>query len=383
MQGVERLFASKPKTSDALTWPERVVNAALARSREVANADDALLTATVDVLAKYPVESGWPAEQVLAEVTDGARTRGTSLDERATRELARWSERAADVLASRAEPQSLADNGYVLQRAVLLLLLRGDLDGMSEGTVPSDGALRPGPQVVGIASALAALRTGLRAMPFRYKTASDQQAPGRLLAYLGEAFLGMLQDPEQNSLIPSLMPSPKVSYRPIRTLQGEWIVTVSSKEMTRTVAEFDRGLERLLTMGRHLGFEFEEHGMSGLVTHVPRPDGRRRPVYLDVLQSERSGGAVVRFSSPTLKLVGTNSRSRLPKEFLLDLLVRNSSPEMNCRFAIVDDDSTIVALVDQLLATLDEAELKQHVQHVAQVADEFELSRDVSEASLS
>ena len=43
----------------------------------------------------------------------------------------------------------------------------------------------------------------------------------------------------------------------------------------------------------------------------------------------------------------------------------------------------IVALVDQLLATLDEAELKQHVQHVAQVADEFELSRGVSEASIS
>jgi hypothetical protein len=106
-------------------------------------------------------------------------------------------------------------------------------------------------------------------------------------------------------------------------------------------------------------------------------------VYLDLLQSERSGGAVVRFSSPTLKLVGTNSRSRLPKEFLLDLLIRNASPEMNCRFAIVDDDSTIVALVDQLLAKLDEAELKQHVQHVAQVADEFELARGVSEASIS
>jgi hypothetical protein len=383
MQGVEHLFAKKRKVNGTATWPENVVNAAVGATREAVNVDEALLAATVEVLAKYPVESGWPAEQVLAEVTEGAKARVASLDERAGRELARWSERAADVLASRAEPQSLADNGYVLQRAVLLLLLRGDLEGMSEGSVPSDSVLRPGPQVVGTASALAALRTGLRSMPSRFKSASDQQAPGRLLTYLGEAFLGMLAEPSQSSLIPASLPSPTISYRPIRTLQGEWIVTISSREVARRVAEFDRGLERLLTMGRHLGFEFEEHGTSGLVTHVLRPDGRRRPVFLDLLQSERSGGGVVRFSSPTLKLVGTNSRSRLPKEFLLDLLIRNASPDMNCRFAIVDDDSTIVALVDQLLATLDEAELKQHVQHVAQVADEFELSRGVSEASLS
>jgi hypothetical protein len=193
----------------------------------------------------------------------------------------------------------------------------------------------------------------------------------------------MLREPGKSTLLPSSLSPPVISYRPIRTLQGEWIVTISSGEVARRVAEFDRGLERLLTMGRHLGFEFEEHGTSGLVTQVTRPNGHRRPVYLDLLQREQSSGAIVRFSSPMLNLVGLQSRARLPKEFLLDLLVRNSSPEMNCRFAIVDADSVIVALVDQLLATLDEAELKQHVQHVAQVADDFELSRGIDQVSIS
>jgi hypothetical protein len=106
-------------------------------------------------------------------------------------------------------------------------------------------------------------------------------------------------------------------------------------------------------------------------------------VYLDLLESERSGGDVVRFSSPTHRVAGTSWRGRFTKEFLLALLIRNASPDMNCRFALVDADSTIVALVDQLLATLDEAELKQHIQHVAQVADEFASSHGVSEASVS
>lgn len=382
MYGVERLFAKKAKSIEGSTWPERIASAALAVSREATSVDDALLAAVVEVLPKYPVEGGWPGEQILAEIAQGAKARILSDDDRALREVTRWSERAADVLASKAEPQSLADNGYVIQRATLLLLLRGEIDGILEGKDSADGPLRPGPQVLGAATALAAMRTGLRALPARYKATSDSQAPGRLLAYLGETFLRVLQEPTQSSLIPPPLATPSIVYRSIRTLQGEWIVTISSKEVARTVAEFDRGLERLLTMGRHMGFEFEEHGLNGLVTQVTRPDGRRRPLYLDLLQRDK-GGAVVRFSSPTLKLVGTNSRARLPREFLLDLLVRNSSPEMNCRFAIVDDDSVIVALVDQMLATLDEAELKQHIQHVAQVADEFELSRDVGKVSIS
>ena len=83
---------------------------------------------------------------------------------------------------------------------------------------------------------------------------------------------------------------------------------------------------------------------------------------------------MVRFSSPALKAVSVGTK-KLSKEFLLDLLTKNANAEMNCRFAI-EDDGKVVVLVDQLLETLDDAEFRRHVAHVAQVADEFELSRD-------
>ena len=57
--------------------------------------------------------------------------------------------RASDVLASKAEPQSLADDGFVLQRAALLLLLRGDLEGLEGGEAELTGPQRPGPLVRG------------------------------------------------------------------------------------------------------------------------------------------------------------------------------------------------------------------------------------------
>lgn len=383
MQGVQALFATRPKGTAPRSWPEYIAGSALGIPIHAAAVDQALLSAVIDVLRNYPIENGWPAHQVLAEVTDAARIRAASREERVLRDLAIWSERAGSVLASRAEPQSLADDAFVLQRAVLLLLLRGDLVGVDEDDAAQKGPLRPGPQVLGAAGALAAFRTGLRAMPARYKAASDPQASSRLLAYLGEVFVSMLQGGGQSSLVPSSLPSPVINYRSIRTLQGEWITTVESREVARIIANFDGGLERVLTMGRHLGFELEERGSEGLVTHVRQPDGRTQPVYLDLLYSERVGHAVVRFSAPTLKLVGMSSRSRLPKEFLLDLLMRNSDPDMNCRFAIVDEDSVIVVLVDQLLGTLDEAELKGHIHHVARVAAEFELTRGIGKLTTS
>lgn len=375
MEGVQRLFAKRSQASPT-SLPERIVAAALGTPFESTSIEMALLRSTVTILRRHPVESGWPAEQILGDVKVAVRADGASLDERAFGELDRWSARASDVLASKTEPQSLADDGFIIQRAILLLLLRGDLDALDAGHLVNEGPLRPGPQVFATAGALAAFRTGLRAMPARYKTATDQ---GHLLGYLGEVFVGMLQEGGQPALVPAPLPKPDVQYRSIRALQGEWITTLSSKEVLRRPAEFESGLERLLTMGRHLGFEFEEHGERGLRTQMTQADGRRRPVYLELIKTEKPGGAMVRFSAPTLKLAGVNPRLRLTRELAFEMLRRNADPNMYCRFAIDDDATQVIVLVDQLLATLDEAEFTQHLHHIAQTAEGFELSRTVGD----
>lgn len=382
MEGVQRQFAKIPKGRGP-SWPELIASAALGSPGEASPADKALLAAVVDVLRRYPVEGGWPADQVLAEVTEAARSRIEALDERAVGELGRWAARSADVLASKTEPQSLADDGFVLQRAILLLLLRGDLEGLTGGEAALSGPLRPGPVVRGTASALAALRTGLRAMPARYKRATEPSAPGHFLAYLGEVFLGLLQAPTPSALVPPTLPLPTIAFRSIRTLQGEWIVSISSKEVTRTPSDVDRGLERLLTMGQHLGFEFQEHGDNGLIAAVSSGEGRTRPVYLELLRGDHSSGPLVRFSAPTLKVMGVGSKSRMTRDLAFDLLRRNADPGMNCRFAINDDATEVLVLVDQLLGTLDDAEFLQHIRHVAKVAEEFELSRSVGTVTAS
>ena len=377
MRGVQALTAANRRNSPpSESWPERISRIAIDRSAPTRDSDDALLAATIEVLSHLPVEQGWPSHEVLTQIRESAARLVPAGDDKTSRDITVWADRALEILDAKAEPSSLADDAHVLRRAVLLLLLRGDIDAILAGVAASTGNQRPGPQVLGVAGALAAYRAGLRALPNRCKSGPDRAASTTMLSYLGELFLAELQEHEP-CLFPAHFARPQIAYRRIRALQGEWVVSIEGTESARIPATFDSGLERLLTMGRDLGFEFDEHGDAGLVTNVVKSDGKPRPVYLKVLKGETVGGAVVRFSSPTLKLVGPNSRSKLSKEVLLNLLIRNADPEMNCRFAIEDDESVIVVLVDQLLGTLDEAEFRKHVHHVAHVAAEFELGKAV------
>lgn len=375
MRGVQALTGNVRRgSSSGVSWPERISRAVGERTSPARESDDVLLAATIEVLSRLPVEDGWPSHEVLRQIRDAAARLIPAEDQKATRDIEIWADRALEILDAKAEPSSLADDAHVLPRAALLLLLRGDIDAIFAGIAASTGNQKAGPQVLGIAGALAAYRAGLRALPNRCKSGPDRAASTTMLSFLGELFLALLQS-GANDLFPANLPRPQVTYRRIKALQGEWVVDIEGTECARIPATFDSGLERLLTMGRDLGFEFEEHGDSGLVTKVVTSDGKSRPVYLKVLKGETVGGAVVRFSSPTLKLVGPNSKSKLSKEVLLNLLIRNADADMNCRFAIEDDESVIVVLVDQLLGTLDEAEFRKHVHHVAHVAADFEFGR--------
>lgn len=220
-------------------------------------------------------------------------------------------------------------------------------------------------------------------MPARYKTASDNSAPGHWLQYLGEVFLAVLQTSHPPALVPVTVPVPSVTYRPIRTLQGEWISSITSKEVARTPMEVDRGLDRLHAMGQHLGFEFQEYGDNGLVASVSSEHGRARPVYLELIRTDQGSGPMVRFSSPALKMIGVAARARMSRELAVELLKRNAEPSVHCRFAVNDEATEVLVLVDQLLGTLDDAEFLQHMKHVAKVAEEFELSRNLGSVTAS
>ena len=138
-------------------------------------------------------------------------------------------------------------------------------------------------------------------------------------------------------------------------------------------------------MGRELGYDFEECGDDCLSTTFLYDDGRKQTVRMSLQRRSSGGPPYIRFWSPALDLSATKKTGKsawptaalkkLTKPFLIDLLERNAHPGLKCRFAISRDQQAVIVLVDQLVGSLDEQEFRQHVEHVARVADSFEKER--------
>jgi hypothetical protein len=371
MRGIEALGSRKHGQSGG-TWPGSVLGVVIGETPDLPPVDRALLTAAVSTLRQMPLEKGWPAESLLREVSEDAIERLRREVPESSRDceaVLTWRSRAAEVLSSRAEPHSMADDAFPLRRALLFLLLRGDLDSMCEPVSGRVSRLGPGPTVQGIAGLLAAYRTGIRAMPTRYKTAGNGST--KWLEYLGDVFMRFVGSTTNQGIIPDGMPHPKAKYRSVRALQGEWIVSLSREEIARVPLVVDPALERLLAIGRQLGFDFQEHGEEQLVALVPQPTNRSREVYVQILAGTVAGAQMVRFYTKPIAGSSQARTKKLSRETAVRLLECNSAPNMACRFAI-DQSGEVVVLADQLLATLDDDEFRHHVTHVAEVAEHFE-----------
>jgi hypothetical protein len=340
-----------------------------------------LLAATMDVLTtKYPLATGWPASEILEEVlaTLGRWVEAAVLV-REQDVLEAWANRSREVIEARRELPSMLDDKRVTLRAVMLLLARGEVEslmGIPVHEAPSR-ADRVGPTVKALAVCLAAARTGLRACPSDLKHGMSCPKNGASLRTYGRRFLewlGTHKDSGRGSVASTL----RITRRTIRPLVGEWILETSKGEFARKPVENDPALVQVESMARQLGYEFDEGDDGCLRTSVTLQSGEPQTVYISLIRQHPHAPAFVRFWSVvrdlSLKKPTGGSRlsgalvNKLPKDYLLKLLKRNSSTEMSCRFALSDELGALIVVVDQLTSSLDEQELRQHIDHVAEVA---------------
>ena len=158
-------------------------------SRQV-SIGEAVIACTAQIITeRYALGEGWPASEILSRVVEGIGDWLPSDFGRPDRAvLDRWIAQASDILAGRAEPSPLLDEGNIPLRAVLFLLLRADLDDILDHPVGehSKAALRVGADVRMLAGCLAASRYGLRDIPVESKRVGDWYLPVVLGAMLAE-----------------------------------------------------------------------------------------------------------------------------------------------------------------------------------------------------
>lgn len=356
---------------------------------EESTIEEALLAATSHLLVtQYGTSVGWPATEVLEAVV--LKTKSCCEPEelkKGSTILDGWAKRCLEILGARSDPPNLLDQGQIPMRAVLLLLLRGNVEAIlsgSEGT----GVLRIGQEVKALAAVLASFRAGLRHVPYRLKVGGSEGRGIDLVGALGERFLAELKS---EKALPQKGKSSEVSvkYRRIGVLSGEWVVKRGSAELLRKTRDVNPELRRAYTMGLSLGYDLEEYGEEGLTTRFEWGDGRAQPVYIELLKASEAKDTTLRFWSPALSVAPrrnpktptwpTSKLKALKIDGLVELLEKNAQPGMRCRYGIDRSRQAVVVIVDQLLSTLDEEEFRQHLEHVAAVADEYERQLGVDE----
>ena len=267
-------------------------------------------------------------------------------------------------MASRAEPQSLSDEAFVVERALLLLLLRGDTTGIQ---TPDESDNAPGARVRGLALALAGYRTGLRALPAEFKKGLDNS--GRWLRYLGEVFVDALFL-NGAALSKEILGRIKVDHTVDRTLRSTWRLTLGDTPVSSIRRYADPALERALSLVSGLNQTVDEFLDDQLVIHMTMPNSARRDVFIKVLPGSDRATPFVRVSSPALKLAGVHSRSKIRKELVFTMLEKHSAAGALCRYAIGDSSDVIDVVSDQPLEWLDESRMGRVVMDVATTAAE-------------
>jgi hypothetical protein len=357
-----------------------------------ADLDGRLIESTIDVLVRYPLEAGWPATTILEEIYVTVRDELASVTGgRWSDELNAWYEHSTAVLEGEKEVRELTDDGSIVRRALLLLLLRGDMDSIEESidrTRKNQSTIRIGTDVGALAMSLAGCRQGLRALDSRYKTNFQCDDPVRWMEYLGRYFIdridsrlkGVAKRKRRKKVQEATGPVFDVSYRKVDTLQGEWIFSIDGKMFLRRPARFDEGLLRLLHLGTDLGYVFDEYEDDKLVTEIRLDSGDSQRVVVELLADVVFDSREVRFwalvrplkfvkkSEPTPK---SGVFKKIAKEFLLQLLMRSGDDDMNCSFAVSRKRGGVIVKADQPFSTLDELEFEKRLLQVAAAANEI------------
>lgn len=334
-----------------------------------------LLSVTVQVLLSQSMSDGWPARAVLDEIVATAKQHadpqgGAEL----IKQIEKWQVRAGDVLEQRVRALDLSDDpNKAVRRALMLLLLRGDLDALEQTPVESDGPLNVGRDVKALAICLAAIRYGLRGLPSRLKTGG--RTGERALTVLGKRLVekyARLMDLEAEVVGGAL----DVKYDRHGDLNGRWLVLCDGREFDSRRAAFDHELKILYEKAKILGFEPREDSEREKTLCLDyNIEGLSFLVRMSLIGSILAEKRIVRFWVEIVpqaeKGAGRSRRvikMKWKKPDLQELLMCNGDADMHCRYALVRETQQLVVLTDQLFHTLDDNEYRMHLKVVSEGA---------------
>jgi hypothetical protein len=302
---------------------------------------------------------GWVSGAFVGAVAKGALEGAADVERR---DIDSWAKYASEVARADRQPMALDDSGSIVRRALILLMLRPDPDRLVKSR---SSTLQPGDEVLATAAVMCGALQGLSMLPkaMKARPAFRTSLPGVMSEWVNRrAGAG-------NAAAVGLKLKGTVELTEEQAPLARIVVRIAGDTVAERTVQPADSLMRVFYKAKQLGLDITyDWELKAFKVRLALGGDRQQIVLISEGRRDKKGRLAIRFVSPCHRL----GRSGLRREQAIDLLRRNGSMDLDCRYSISEDEQYVVVQAEQLLDTMDIDELQAHVEHVAQVADEYE-----------
>lgn len=331
-------------------WPEDVKwNGA---GIEVSSADQILLTALIPLLNKYKEENGYDPMSFLDSLASRVKESSGTLSE----ELIKWFSYVRALVNAEKEVKPLTDEGNIIQRAILLFILRPKLERLQN---IRESSISPSPKVLAIAVFFAGCAAGATRLASKFK--------GDFYSYTRYV----------KSVLDAVWDKPDINANLFnKSIPGKGVSTcfeINGQILIQSEPRQDSVLVGVLNQVRSCGCEINYDLESNELIYKSKIDGKgTQLVYIERINSANlEGFNLIRIVSPCLHLSASKMRS-LKKAQLLDMLFRNDSNDACYAYALSEKRKALVVEITHIANTMGNSNFISIINHIANIAAMYE-----------
>lgn len=323
-----------------------------------------LLQAILISIRTLSPEHGWPTSSIILHIK--SLIEQSSLDAVDKQKCIELANHWQDVIDNVDDPGDFENDEKIIEQSILLTLLQPDIQ---KARRKERRSLQVSAGVVSLRNAILGAFFGFGRLPSEMKSPLQRyNCLSELTASYHNLLLSGMKQRKSISDVKQLILETNIKG----AINGIGTVSIDGLPiLERDLAPNDQMME-LYYAARNVGFDFEyDFKNRRFICTVSLQSDRTQKVYLAEGSPLSNGLKTIRVTSPCWRPKGSFSRS-FKLGHAIDLLARNNNPDVHCRFAIDMAIGAVIVEVDQLFETMDPAELKSHIVHVAQMADSYE-----------
>ena len=331
--------------------------------------DQDLFDLTINYLVRKKTSDGWQPKEILKYLYESINKDVSKYDSDTMKLFKTWYEMSIEVLDNKRTIASLADNKFIMGKAIILLLLRPTPDDLLSS---QNSNLEPGNIVLIITSIFIGARYGLECLSNKYKAENIEVFKFALTIKeavfnddkecLKENDINILENYFEDSLQSSI----KLSYKN----------NVLIEKINKGSDELNRILILAKSRKKQISLSVDRE-FNRLKYQYDFKNGRKQIVYIKVGEMTENGTKTIRFYSPCLDLSLEKNKEFIKKN-AWEIFERMNESERFCRFAIDNKLKLFIVLKDEVDSASMDHEL-DFLEHVAKVADNFERKFGIDE----